>query len=63
MTQDEIRTMKDKYPMEYEVWLDRLTETPVFKLVAIIESLVPHESAKVMMKSIRKDREDDYCND
>lgn len=63
MTQDEIRTMKDKYPMEYEVWLDRLTETPVFKLVAIIESLVPNESAKVMMKSIRKDRQDDYCND
>jgi hypothetical protein len=63
MTQDEIRTMRDKYPMEYEVWLDRLTETPVFKLVAIIESLVPYESAKVMMKSIRKDRQDDYCND
>jgi len=63
MTQDEIRTMKDKYPMEYEVWLDRLTEAPVFRLVAMIESLVPRESAMVMMKSIRKDRKDDYCND
>ncbi len=63
MTKDEIRTMKDKYPMEYEVWLGRLTEAPVFRLVELIESLVPKESAMVMMKSIRKDREDDYCND
>ncbi len=55
--------MKDKYPMEYEVWLDRLTEAPVFRLVELIESLVPKESAMVMMKSIRKDRQDDYCND
>lgn len=63
MTKDEIRTMKDKYPMEYEVWLDRLTEAPVFRLVAMIESLVPRESAMVMMKSIRKDRKDDQYHD
>jgi hypothetical protein len=58
MTRAEMTTLKDKYPMEYEVWLDRMTEMPVFELVAMIEALIHRDSVITLLKSIRKQREE-----
>lgn len=58
MTRAEMSTLKDKYPMEYEVWLDRMTEMPVFELVAMIEALIHRDSVVTLLKSIRKQREE-----
>lgn len=62
MTKDELRTMKDKYPMEYEVWLDRMTEMPVYKLVELVEALIPRDSVQALLKSIKKQRTQDGSN-
>jgi hypothetical protein len=58
MTRAEINTLKDKYPMEYEVWLDRMTEMPVYKLVELVEALIHRDSVVAILKTIRKQRED-----
>lgn len=58
MTKAEMRTLKDKYPMEYDVWLDRMTEMPVFELVALVEALIHRDSVVAMLKSIKKQREE-----
>jgi hypothetical protein len=58
MTRAEINTLKDKYPMEYEVWLDRMTEMPVYKLVELVEALIHRDSVVTLLKSIRKQREE-----